>query len=65
MQKVAVQILTASVVFYLLMLGIELLVRGAAFSGATLMANLFITLIFAMIYAAFRVGVVIFGGGRK
>ena len=65
MQKLAGQIFIASTVFYVLLLGFDLLVRGAVLNGTTLMANLFITLIFAMVYAAVMVGLAIFRGDGK
>ena len=65
MQRVALQVLTASAVFYLLMLALDVLVQGAALNAATLMATFFITLIFAMAYAAIRVALVMFRGDDK
>lgn len=65
MQKTAMQILIASVVFFLLMLGFEVLVRGAALTGALAMSTVFITLIFAMFYAAIQVALVMFRGNDK
>ena len=65
MQKVAPQILIASVVFYVMMIGFEVLVRGAALNGETLISAAFITVIFAMAYAAFHVAKIIFRGEDK
>jgi len=60
MQQIAISVLFGSAVFFALMVGLDLLLRGATLNGETLMANVFKTVIFAMAYAAIKVGATIF-----
>lgn len=65
MRIAAIQILTASVIFFVLITGFEILARGAVFDAETLMSGVFRTIIFAMAYAAIVVGMIIFRGEKK
>ena len=65
MSKVAITVLTSSAVFFVLMLGFDLIFRDAAMNGETIMANVFKTLIFAMAFGALKVGMILFRSEDK
>ncbi|KIN61040.1 hypothetical protein Z945_2024 [Sulfitobacter noctilucae] len=52
-------------VFFVLLTGLELVSSDAGITAETLMANVFRTLIFTMIYAAIQVAIRIFRSGDK
>jgi hypothetical protein len=60
MQKIAISVLVSSLVFLALMVGIDVMFRGAALDGDLLMSNIFKTLIFAMAFAAYKVAGIMF-----
>ncbi|MEM9968766.1 MAG: hypothetical protein AAF755_11780 [Pseudomonadota bacterium] len=60
MRQAAISVLVASSIFFVLMLGFDVLPDGAAINTETVMAGLFSTLIFALACAAFQVGLLVF-----
>lgn len=57
--------LVAAVVFFILLTGIDVVFGGASLTGETLFANGFRTLVFAMAFAAIKVGLIMFRDTEK
>jgi len=62
MQRLAISVFVASVIFFGLMVAFDVLFGGASLDMGTVMGNVFKALIFAMVLAALKVGAIIFRG---